>query len=85
MSELSVDADCHRAPAGERGLHMGLQHLTDWMIVPATPGPVEDNYPADRLEAERQKEKRSPVVTNLEKQQHKRSLLQVHDQESLNH
>lgn len=64
---------------------MGLQHLTDWMIVPATPGPVEDNYPADQLEAERQKEKRSPVVTNLEKQQHKTSLLQIHDQESWNH
>lgn len=55
------------------------------MIVPATPGPVEDNYPADQLEAERQKEKRSPVVTNLEKQQHKTSLLQIHDQESWNH
>lgn len=46
---------------------MGLQGPADWMVVPVTAGPVDDEHPAGQLEAEREEEKRSPAVAYLVK------------------
>ena len=44
---------------------MGLQGAADWMVVPATTGPVDDERPAGQLEAEGEQEEGSPAVTHL--------------------
>lgn len=46
---------------------MGLQGPADWMVVPVTAGPVDDEHPAGQLEAERDEEECSPAVTHLVK------------------
>lgn len=47
---------------------MGLQGPADRMVVPVMAGPVDDERPAGQLQAEREEEKRSPVVTHLMKE-----------------
>lgn len=44
---------------------MGLERAADGMILPLTAGPVNDEDPADYLEAEREEEKSSPATTHL--------------------
>lgn len=68
MSEFTVDAGCHGAPAEVRRLYMGLKCPTDWMVVPVMARPVDDERPAGQLEADGEEEKCSPAVTHLVKQ-----------------
>lgn len=46
---------------------MGLQGPADWMVVPVTVGPVDDEHPAGQVNQEREEEKCSPAVTHLGK------------------
>lgn len=50
-----------------RRLYVGLQGAADRMVAPVTAGPVDDENPAEQLEANREEEKCSPAVSHLEK------------------
>lgn len=51
---------------GVRRLYVGLQGAADRMVAPVTAGPVDDEHPAEQLEAKSEEDKCSPAVSHLE-------------------